>query len=132
VIVTGDAVCHYVASKTNGEYFGGGVGFGIERAGQIVCGVMFENFTGRSLQIHVAKTPDARMSRAWLRALFGYAFDECGVNKIIGVIDSDNADSLRFTRHIGFVDEAIIKDVGPSGDFHILTMTRQQCRFLKE
>ena len=130
MIITGDAVCHYVSRKTSGEYFGGGVGFGIEKNGQIVCGVMFENFTGRSMQIHVAKEPDARMSKTWLKALFGFAFLRCKVNKIIGVIDSENSESLRFTRHIGFTDEAFIKDAGPNGDFYILTMTRQQCRFL--
>ena len=130
MIVTGDPVCAWVADRSGGEYFGGGVGFGIERNGQLVCGVLFENFTGRSMQIHVAKTPDGRMSRAWLRALFRYAFDHCKVNKIIGVIDSENSESLRFTRHIGFTDEAVIKDAGPAGDFHILTMTRNQCRFL--
>ena len=130
MIVTGDAVCHYVTSKTNAQYFGGGVGFGIEKDGQIVCGVMFENFTGRSLQIHVAKEPNAQMSKAWLKGLFGYAFNHCKVNKIIGAIDSENSESLRFTRHIGFTDEAVIKDAGPKGDFYILTMTRNQCRFI--
>ena len=130
MIVTGDYVCSYVANRTGGQYFGGGVGFGIERDGVLVCGVMFENFTGRSVQIHVAKEPDARMNRAWLRALFGYAFNTAKVHKIIGVIDSENSESLRFTRHIGFKDEAVIKDAGPVGDFHILTMTRPKCRFL--
>jgi len=131
MIVTGDAVCRYVASKTGGEYFGGGVGFGIEKNGQIVCGMMFENFTGRSIQGHLAKEPGARMTKAWLQAVFGYAFLQCKVNKFIAVVDSENAETLRFSRHVGFVDEFCIKDAGPKGDFHIFTMTRQQCRFLE-
>lgn len=131
MIVIGDAVCAWVASQAGGEYYGGGVGFGIEKQGRIVCGVFFENFTGRSVQIHVALEPGQRMTREWLRALFGYAFNQLKVLKIVGVIDSENSASLRFTRHIGFTDESVIKDAGPKGDLCILTMNRQQCRYLE-
>ena len=131
MIVIGEAVCTWVAQQAGGEYYGGGVGFGIEKQGRIVCGVFFENFTGRSVQIHVALEPGQRMTREWLRALFGYAFNQLKVLKIVGVIDSENSASLRFTRHIGFTDESVIKDAGPKGDLCILTMTRQQCRYLE-
>lgn len=130
LIVQGDDVCAWVAKQSGGEYFGGGVGFGIEKEGRIVCGVLFENYTAQSLQIHVALEPGQRMSKEWLKALFGYAFNFAKVKKIVGVIDSENSACLKFTRHIGFIDEAIIKDAGPKGDYLILTMTRDQCRFL--
>ncbi len=131
MIVQGKGVCEWVAAQGGGEYFGGGVGFGIEKEGRIVCGVFFENYTGNSLQIHVGLEPGQRMSKAWLRALFGYAFNVAKVKKIVGVIDSENSACLRFTRNIGFTDESLIKDAGPKGDFCILTMTRNQCRFLE-
>lgn len=131
MIVRGHDVCAWVAAQGGGEYFGGGVGFGIEKDSRIVCGVLFENYTGQSLQIHVGLEPGQRMSRDWLLELFGYAFNIAKVKKIVGVIDSENSACLKFTRHIGFRDEAVIKDAGPRGDFCILTMTRQQCRFLE-
>ena len=131
MIVTGDAVCHYVTSKTNGEYFGGGVGFGIEKDGQIVCGVMFERYAVRSLQIHVAKESDARMTKEWFKAFFGYAFNQVKINKLIGAIDSTNIECLRFTRHLGFVDECVIKDASANGDICVLTMVASQCKFLR-
>lgn len=130
MIVIGEGVCEWVATQAGGKYYGGGVGFGIEKEGRIVCGVFFENFTGRSVQIHVGLEPGQRMTREWLKALFGYAFNQIKVQKIVGVIDSENSASLRFTRHIGFKDEGVIRDAGPKGDLCILTMTRQQCRYL--
>lgn len=132
MIVHGPDVCHWVGVHSGGEYHGGGQGIGILKDGRIVCGVLFENCNGRSIQIHVALEPGQRMTREWLYVLFGYAFNQLGVSKIIGPIDSENKASLRFTRHIGFVDEAVIKDAGKHGDLCILTMTRQQCRFLKD
>ena len=43
-----------------------------------------------------------------------------------------NWTSLKFDKHLGFVEEAVIQDAGKYGDMHILTMTREQCRYLKE
>lgn len=132
MIVIGEGVCEWVAQRIDGRYYAGsGQGIGIEKDGQIVCGVIFEGHNGRSIQIHVALEPGARMTREWFKVLFSYAFNQLGVQKIIGVVDSTNQAALRFDKHIGFVEEAVIKDAGKHGDMHILTMTRQHCRFLE-
>lgn len=132
MIVIGEGVCEWVAKRIETAYHArSGQGIGIEKNGQIVCGVIFDSFNGRSIQIHVALEPGARMTREWFRILFDYAFNQLGVQKIIGVVDSTNQAALRFDKHIGFVEEAVIKDAGKHGDMHILTMTRQQCRFLE-
>lgn len=133
MIVIGEAVCHWVADRTTNTYYpGSGVGIGIERDGKITAGVLFDGYCGRSVQIHVALEPGTQMSREWFYALFDYAFNQLKVNKIIGVVDSTNTAALRFDKHMGFVEEAVIADAGKHGDMHILTMTRQQCRFLKD
>jgi hypothetical protein len=131
-IVHGEHVCSWVAERTGGTYFGGGVAFGLERDGKPICAVLFEEYTGRAMKIHVAKEPDSPIDRQWLYALFGYAFNQVKVHKLIGPIDSAHADALNFARRIGFVDEAVIKDAAPIGDILLLTMTREQCRFLKD
>jgi RimJ/RimL family protein N-acetyltransferase len=131
LIVFGDAVCHFVTRETGGEYFdGSGQGIGIERDGEIVCGVLFENYNGRSVQIHVAVKPGSRMTKEWLRTLFRYAFCELKVNKIIGVVDSTNPAALNFDRHIGFKDEAVIEGAGRYGDLILLSMTKNNCKYL--
>ncbi|MDE3021920.1 MAG: GNAT family N-acetyltransferase [Pseudomonadota bacterium] len=133
MIVHGDIVAHWVADKIGHTYYtGSGQGIGIEKNGEIVCAVLFEGYTGKAIHIHVAMNPDARMTRQWLQVLFWYAFKQLGVKKIIGTVDSTNEKALKFNRHIGFVEEAIIEEAGKHGDLHILTMTRQQCRFLKD
>ncbi len=133
MVVIGEPVCQWVADRTTTTYYpGSGQGIGIEKDGKLTCGVLFEGYNGKSIQIHVAIEPGARMTREWLFVLFDYAFRQLGVNKIIGVVDSTNEAALRFDKHIGFVEEAVIADAGKHGDMHILTMTRQQCRFLKE
>jgi RimJ/RimL family protein N-acetyltransferase len=132
VIVTGEHVCEWVAPRTGGQYYkGSGSGIGLEKDGELIAGVLFDNYTGRSVQMHVAAIPGRRwMTKEYLRVCFDYPFRQLGVCKIIGIVDSTNEDALRFDRHLGFVEEAIIKDAGKHGDLHILSMTRQQCRFI--
>lgn len=131
MIVTGEYVCEWVAPKTGGTYYAGsGQGIGWEKDGELVAGVIFDNCTGRSVQMHVAGIGKRWLVREYLKVCFDYPFRQLGVCKIIGIVDSTNADALRFDRHLGFVEEAVIKDAGKHGDLHILSMTRQQCRFI--
>jgi RimJ/RimL family protein N-acetyltransferase len=133
VIVYGEDVCHYVARETSGEYYAGsGQGIGIERDGEIVCGVMFDQHNGRSVQIHVALKPGARMTKEWLHTLFWYAFCQLKVTKIIGIVESTNLAALKFDRHIGFRDEAVIRDAGRDGDLIILSMIKNDCKYLRK
>lgn len=131
MIVFGEPVCFWTAERTGGSYYAGsGRGIGWERDGQLVAGVLYDNFNGRSVQMHVAAIGKSWMVREYLRTCFDYPFNQLKVNKVIGLVDSTNLDALRFDRHLGFVDEAVIKDAGKVGDLHVLTMTRQQCRFI--
>lgn len=83
--------------------------------------------------MHVASDGSKNwMTKSYLQICFDYPFNQLKLNKIIGVVDSMNTQALKFDKHLGFVEEAVIKDAGPKGDLHILTMTRQQCRFLKD
>lgn len=132
MIVFGEHVCHWVAERTGGQYFAGsGQGIGLVRDGEMVAGVLYDNCTGQSVQMHVAAVPGCRwMTREYLRVCFDYPFNQLKVKKVIGLVDSTNADALRFDRHLGFVAEGLIEDAGRFGHLHILTMTRDQCRFL--
>lgn len=131
MIVFGDHIARWVAQRTGGMYFdGSGQGVGWLKNGELVAGVLFDNFTGRSVQMHVAGEGKRWLAREFLKFCFSYPFEQLKVNKVIGLVDSTNADALRFDLHLGFQQEAVIKDAGRSGDTIILTMTREQCRFL--
>lgn len=131
MIVIGEEICVWTAERTGGSYFAGsGVGIGWERDGKLVAGVLYDNFTGQSVQMHVGSDGDGWLVRSFLRRCFDYPFNRLKVKKAVAIVDSKNAASLRFCLHLGYVEEAIIKDAGKHGDLHILTMTRQQCRFI--
>lgn len=120
----------WVCERTDGEYTGG-VGIGLEENGELIAGVLFDNYNGRSISMHVAATGKRWMNKAYLFACFHYPFMHLKVNKIIGLVDSTNLEAQRFDEHLGFSKEALIRDAGKIGDLIIYSMTRPECRFLK-
>ena len=105
---------------------------GLERNGSLVAGVVYDNFLGRSICMHVAAEGRHWLTRDFLRAAFFYAFETAGVHKVIGAVDSSNLQARRFDEHLGFVLEAVLTGAAKNGDLLLYSMTRQQCRFLKD
>jgi RimJ/RimL family protein N-acetyltransferase len=103
---------------------------GLEREGELVGGVVFESFTGTNANIHVAGSGPFWMTRAFLFAVFDYAFNQLKLKRLTGYVEAANERALDFDRKLGFVDEAVLKDAMPSGDVVILCMRAEHCRFI--
>jgi RimJ/RimL family protein N-acetyltransferase len=135
VIVTDAArVGPWVCEKTGGVWSpSDATAIGLEKNGELVAGVVYDHFNGASICMHVASDGSKKwLNREYLRFCFQYAFDQAKVKKVIGIVPSSNEDALRFDLHLGFSEEARIKNAHPQGDLILLTMTRQQCRWIKE
>ena len=78
----------------------------------------------------MAAIDDNWISKDLLWAVFDYPFNKLGVSVILATVSSNNEDSLKFNRHLGFVDKAYIEDAHDDGDLVILAMRRENCRFL--
>lgn len=131
IVFDKDRVGPWVCARTHGKFESStSEAIGFETDGELTAGVVYDMFNGRSVCMHVAA--EQSVTRQFTRVCFDYPFNQLGVNKVIGLVDSTNHKALRFDTHLGFVQEACIKDAGKHGDLLILTMTRQQCRWIKE
>lgn len=122
-------VCERIGGEFNEKL---AVAIGLESDGQLIAGVIFDNYLGRSIAMHVAGEGGHWMTRSFARACFGYAFKQLKVKKIIGFVDSGNAQARRYDEHLGFVLEHVITDAGKVADLCIYSMTPDRCRFLGE
>lgn len=130
-IVTGPEVGYWVAGKMRGSFGKDtSTAIGLEKEGVIVAGVIYENWNGKSLMVHLAI--EGRVTRAFLGAIFRYGFVTCGIEKAIAPIESNNAKIIKFVENAGFLREATIKDAAPGGDILIYTLKKSDCRFLGE
>lgn len=129
-ITSGPKVGEWVCGHTGGGYHEArSTALGLEKDGELVCGVVYENWNGRSVVCHIAF--QGRLTPAYLAAVFDYPFNVCGVDKIIAPVSSGNGKALRLVGRMGFTEEARIRDADTDGDIVFLTMTRDSCRFLE-
>ena len=128
--MSGPIVGRWVAEQMNGSFSETtSTAIGLQKeTGEIIAGVMYENWNKRSVVAHMAVT--GRITRSFLGAIFRYAYEKCGVNKVILPVSSGNDRSIKFVKHLGFTEEARIRDAAPDGDIVIYSLAKSECRFL--
>jgi hypothetical protein len=104
---------------------------GWERDGELVAGCLFNNWNETSVCMHIASEGRSWLTRKFLFACFDYPFNEAGKKIVLGHVGSKNFDALRFDLHLGFKHHTTIPDAHPDGALHILTMRREDCRWIR-
>lgn len=129
-IVCGPLVGQWVAEQTGGTFSPeASTSIGLQKeTGEIVAGVIYENWNKRSVVAHMAVK--GRLTRKFIGAIFRYAYEQCGVNKVILPVQSSNTKSSRFVKHLGFIEEARIRDAAPDGDIVIFSLAKSECKYL--
>lgn len=108
-------------------------GLGLERDGELVAGVVYEGYNQHNVWMHVAAVPGRSwLNRNFLRYCFEYPFNELGCSRVSGYVEASNLDARRFDEHLGFKQEAVLKDAASDGgDVILYVMRREDCRFLE-
>lgn len=117
----------WVMEQLGGKWSTTSWAIGLEVDGEIVSGTVYEGINSASIIMHCALSV---ITRPLLWMSFDYPFNQLGMTKLVGPVDSGNLKARRLNEHLGFVPEATLKDAAPNGDLIIYTMTRPQCRWL--
>jgi hypothetical protein len=101
--------------------------------GVLYGGVTYNGYTGEggSINIHMTGFHPNWISRDLLWVGFHYPFEQLGVRKMFGQVGAHLPKVLKLDLHLGFKIEAIIKDVYPEGDMYLLSMYKEDCRWLQ-
>jgi hypothetical protein len=95
-------------------------------------GVVYDDYeVGGSIKMHVAIDDPKFVSRRAIQAVFEYPFHDLRVKKVLATVCSENVKALSMDMRLGFKLEAIIEDAYDRGDMYILSMTQEQCRWLR-
>lgn len=122
----------WVAARTGGTWTPGrGTAIGVEHDGELVAGVLYEDYNGANLQMHIAAEPGCHWAtRGNLRAFFSYPFDQLKCKRITGVVADSNLQSENMCDFLGMKLEAVMQDAHPLGNLNVYRMTRAECRWL--
>lgn len=101
--------------------------------GVLLGGVIYQNYTGRdgSIGIHVAAYQDRWINPDMLWITFHYPFVQLGCKKLFGQVPETNQKALDFDLRLGFRMVTFIEDVFPDGGLYVISMDRDDCRWLK-
>jgi RimJ/RimL family protein N-acetyltransferase len=131
-LIIGREVVRWVARNTN-EFgdFGCATGIGMERDGRIIAGVAYAEWNGVNVVCHIASDGSRRwMTKRYLWTIFDYPFNQLKVGRITVCVGEGNAASRGLVEHMGFTEEARLKDAHPTGDLLIYSMRKPHCRWL--
>jgi len=98
--------------------------------GKLLGGVTFDGYTGSCVFIHQAGFDRRWLSRDLLWVIFDYTFNQLRCKKAVGIVPSSNAELLAFNERLGFKYETQIEDGYPDGNMLVLSMKRDECRWL--
>jgi hypothetical protein len=120
----------WIQENGGGYYREGTTCIGLEKNGDLVAGVMYDYYNGASIYMHVAAIGKNWMNRDFLWFVFYYPFIQIGAKVIIGLVESDNLQAIKFDEHIGFKLNQKIPDASPNGDLLVYTMKKDDCKWL--
>lgn len=105
---------------------------GRETDGNIRGVAIFDTFSDTSCLVHLVSDGTRRwITRDFIVRVFAYPFLQCRYPRITCFISAENADSLRLTRHFGWVEEGRLRAAEPNGaDRIVFGMLRHECRYL--
>lgn len=102
----------------------------VDDEGRLLGGVIYESLISNCIFMHQAGFAGNWMTRDLLWVFFDYPFNQLKVGKVCGTIPSSKLDLRKFNERLGFTVECAIKDAYKDGDLLIMSMTREQCRWL--
>lgn len=135
IIVNDGRIARFVAQAVGSDDFTAhgtiGVLAGRATGEEIVAGIVYDNFNGANICMHVGARPGVNwVSRKLLHLAFDYPFRQLGCRRVTGLVPESNVAARRFNEHLGFKVEARIRAGAPDGDVLIYAMFREECRFL--
>ena len=125
-----DLIGPWVSSKTGGHWTKGrGTAVGRLKDGQLIGGVLYEDYTKANVVCHIAGD-EGWATKGFLRLIFDYPFNQLGVKRITAPVHSDNVKSILLMARLGFTLEATLERAIIGGDLLIYRMFKEDCKFL--
>jgi RimJ/RimL family protein N-acetyltransferase len=98
----------------------------------LLGGCVYQDYSGSngSIWAHVASFAPRWLNPDMLYVMFHYPFVQLDCRKLFGTVPASNTAALKFDLKLGFEIEQTIKDVYPDGDMLLVSMYRNNCRWL--
>lgn len=121
----------WVCAGTGGSWCEGrGRAIGLKKDGEIVAGVLYEDWNGANIVCHI-RGEGNWASKLFLAVIYDYPFNKLGVKRVTVPIDSTNEKCIKLVKHMGFTLESTLERATSFGDLLIFRMFKEDCKYLK-
>ncbi len=121
----------WVCQRAGGSWINGqGSAIGKLVNGELVAGVLYENFSGTNIVTHIAGEGNWA-DRYFLGIIFQYPFLGLKVNRITAPICETNTKSIALAEKFGFNLEAKLRGATSKGDLLLYVMFKDECKYLR-
>ncbi len=103
---------------------------GAERNGELVAGIVLNNYNGVNAFVHIAIEKPGKDTIKLFRAFADYAFRQCKLKRLTGLTPDNLPGVLAFDRKAGWELEFTMRDAAPDGGpLHVVVMRPARCRW---
>lgn len=104
---------------------------GVERDGELICGVVYNDYRVHSIHASIASTDPRWACRRTLYTIFAYPFVQLKVGRITTYCGASMTSVRRFNERLGFTQEGLLRRGFGDDDCVIFGMLREECRWLE-
>jgi len=98
----------------------------------ILAVTLFNNFMHKNCEMTIATSSQRWCTREYLRICFGYAFLQCGLDRVTFIVEMSNDKCLTLSEKLGTKKEGCLKDwFGKGKSAFILGLYSDECKWIK-
>jgi hypothetical protein len=126
-----EAIARWVTSRLGLPDFEPCIAIGITRGADLIAGVVYAAYCQANIEMTIASASPAWCTRAVLKSLFWYPFEQLGCHRVTAITEGKNRPVREFLLRLGFQEEGVMRRSYLSGaDAVIYGMLREECRWL--
>jgi RimJ/RimL family protein N-acetyltransferase len=129
IVIHPDVALWVMDGIEGGRYIEGMTSIGDVKDGKLIAGVAFESQNTKTMWGH--QRIDSAPSKSFWINVADFIYNQSGCVRFSAFVDANNEKAIKLNKHIGFVVEATLHDAGDNGDVLIMTLFKENCRFLK-
>jgi len=107
--------------------------FWVNDQNQIEWVIGYTAFIGKTCQMHMVNQKIGYTPKQLLKSAFDYPFNQLGIEKAFGIVNSLNTKAMEYDQKLGFKEAVRFAGMHEDGgDLVVFEMNKSDCRWIRE
>jgi hypothetical protein len=107
--------------------------FWVDAENNIEWVIGYTAFIGKTCQMHMVNLKGGYTPKGLLFGAFDFPFNHCGLEKVFGIVNSNNIKAIEYDQKLGFKEALRFEGMhDDGGDLVVLHMNKADCKWIVE